>query len=75
MFSFRLTLHFLVTITELVRIQFQHYTWKVNGHHKIFPYLYNFTHRIDKFSFGKSHAGIVSPLEGDEKIAEKSRYP
>ena len=34
---------------------------------------YNFTHRIDKFSFGKSHAGIVHPLEGDEKIAEKSK--
>ena len=35
---------------------------------------YNFTHRIDKFYFGKPHAGIVHPLEGDEKIADKSKF-
>jgi hypothetical protein len=34
---------------------------------------YNFSHRIDKFSFGNPHGGIVQPLEGDEKIAEKSK--
>ena len=34
---------------------------------------YNFTHRIDKFYFGKPHAGIVHPLEGDEKIADKCK--
>ena len=28
----------------------------------------NFSHRIDKFSFGESHGSIIQPLEGDEKI-------
>ncbi len=32
---------------------------------------YNFSHRIDKFSFGTQYGAIVQPLEGDEKIAEK----
>ncbi|XP_008214474.1 endoplasmic reticulum-Golgi intermediate compartment protein 2 [Nasonia vitripennis] len=29
---------------------------------------YNFTHRINRFSFGKPSPGIIHPLEGDEKI-------
>ena len=29
----------------------------------------NFTHRIDKFSFGDPHGSIIQPLEGDEKFA------
>merc|ERR1712117_362934 len=33
---------------------------------------YNFSHRIDKFSFGSPQGGIVQPLEGDEKIANKN---
>jgi len=33
---------------------------------------YNFSHRIDKFSFGNPQGGIVQPLEGDEKIANKN---
>ncbi|KAJ8683002.1 hypothetical protein QAD02_018794 [Eretmocerus hayati] len=33
---------------------------------------YNFTHRINKFSFGKSSPGIIHPLEGDEKITSES---
>ena len=32
------------------------------------------SHRIDKFSFGSPQGGIVQPLEGDEKIANKSEY-
>ena len=28
----------------------------------------NFSHRIDKFSFGEQHGSIIQPLEGDEKI-------
>jgi len=32
---------------------------------------YNFSHRIDKLSFGSQYGGIVQPLEGDEKIADK----
>lgn len=28
---------------------------------------YNFSHRIEKLSFGDDHAGIIQPLEGDEK--------
>lgn len=35
---------------------------------------YNFTHRINKFSFGGPSPGIVHPLEGDEKIADNSMY-
>lgn len=31
---------------------------------------YNFTHRIDKFSFGDPAPGIIHPLEGDELIAK-----
>ncbi|XP_044014075.1 endoplasmic reticulum-Golgi intermediate compartment protein 2 [Aphidius gifuensis] len=30
---------------------------------------YNFTHRINKFSFGEESPGIVQPLDGDEKYA------
>lgn len=33
---------------------------------------YNFSHRIDQFSFGSPHAGIIQPLQGDEKIAESN---
>ncbi|KAI4501515.1 hypothetical protein M0802_003392 [Mischocyttarus mexicanus] len=33
---------------------------------------YNFTHRINKFSFGGPSPGIVHPLEGDEKIADSN---
>jgi len=35
---------------------------------------YNFTHRINKFSFGGPSPGIVYPLEGDEKIADNSKF-
>lgn len=35
---------------------------------------YNFTHRINKFSFGGPSPGIVHPLEGDEKIADNSKF-
>ncbi|XP_060520120.1 endoplasmic reticulum-Golgi intermediate compartment protein 2 [Cylas formicarius] len=33
---------------------------------------YNFTHRINKFSFGDSSPGIVHPLEGDEQIIDNA---
>ncbi|KAK8386360.1 hypothetical protein O3P69_010790 [Scylla paramamosain] len=33
---------------------------------------YNFTHRINKLSFGDPAPGIVHPLEGDEEVAEKN---
>ncbi|KAK0174045.1 hypothetical protein PV328_007162 [Microctonus aethiopoides] len=33
---------------------------------------YNFTHRINKFSFGEESPGIVQPLDGDEKIADEN---
>jgi len=29
---------------------------------------YNFSHRIINFSFGEPVAGMVNPLEGDEKL-------
>jgi len=31
---------------------------------------YNFSHRIEKLSFGENHAGIIQPLEGDEKLTD-----
>lgn len=34
---------------------------------------YNFTHRINKLSFGDPAPGIVHPLEGDEEVADKSK--
>ncbi|KAL7293665.1 hypothetical protein TKK_0012744 [Trichogramma kaykai] len=33
---------------------------------------YNFSHRINKFSFGKPSPGIIHPLEGDEKVTSDS---
>ncbi|GBN37690.1 hypothetical protein AVEN_27149-1, partial [Araneus ventricosus] len=30
---------------------------------------YNFSHRIERFSFGEPTAGVFDPLEGDEKVA------
>lgn len=33
----------------------------------------NFSHRINRFSFGDATSGIVHPLEGDEKILEDSK--
>lgn len=34
---------------------------------------YNFTHRINKFSFGDPSPGIVHPLEGDEVISHDGK--
>ena len=34
---------------------------------------YNFTHRIDRFSFGDPSPGIVHPLEGDELITHNGK--
>lgn len=34
---------------------------------------YNFTHRINKFSFGDPSPGIVHPLEGDEVISRDGK--
>lgn len=33
----------------------------------------NFSHRINRFSFGDATSGIVHPLEGDEKILKDSK--
>ncbi|KAG0726757.1 Endoplasmic reticulum-Golgi intermediate compartment protein 2 [Chionoecetes opilio] len=33
---------------------------------------YNFTHRVNKLSFGDPAPGIVHPLEGDEEVADKN---
>lgn len=33
---------------------------------------YNFSHRIDQFSFGEYTPGIINPLDGEEKIADAS---
>ncbi|CAL8090377.1 unnamed protein product [Orchesella dallaii] len=33
---------------------------------------YNFSHRIYKFSFGDNTPAVISPLEGDEKIANSN---
>jgi len=34
------------------------------------PRDYNFSHRIEKFTFGDQHAGVIHPLEGDEKLTD-----
>lgn len=34
----------------------------------------NFTHRINRLSFGDQTAGIVHPLEGDERILNDSKF-
>lgn len=34
----------------------------------------NFTHRINRLSFGEHTAGVVHPLEGDERIITDSNY-
>ena len=34
---------------------------------------YNFSHRIDHFSFGDRHSGIVNPLDGEEQITKNSK--
>lgn len=43
------------------------------GHAHISAFLrdtdYNFSHRIERFSFGDPTSGVFDPLEGDEKIA------
>ncbi|XP_063236945.1 endoplasmic reticulum-Golgi intermediate compartment protein 2 [Bacillus rossius redtenbacheri] len=33
---------------------------------------YNFTHRVQRFSFGDPSPGIVHPLEGDEKVTDEN---
>ncbi|CAH1113292.1 unnamed protein product [Psylliodes chrysocephalus] len=47
------------------------------GHVHINPFMserdYNFSHRINKFSFGDPSPGIVHPLEGDELIGDYGR--
>ena len=35
---------------------------------------HNFSHRINRFSFGDVTGGIVHPLEGDEKVLTQSIY-
>lgn len=48
------------------------------GHIHILTFMtdkdYNFTHRINRFSFGGPSPGIIHPLEGDEKIADNSKF-
>lgn len=34
---------------------------------------YNFTHRINKLSFGDPSPGVIHPLDGDEKISDNSK--
>jgi len=35
---------------------------------------YNFSHRIINFSFGEPVAGIVNPLEGEEKLTSDCTF-
>ncbi|GFU17392.1 endoplasmic reticulum-Golgi intermediate compartment protein 2 [Nephila pilipes] len=48
------------------------------GHAHISAFLrdsdYNFSHRIERFSFGEPTAGVFDPLEGDEKVASSNFY-
>lgn len=33
---------------------------------------YNFTHRIDHFSFGDVSGGVINPLDGEEQVTTHS---
>ena len=48
------------------------------GHVHLTPFMtgraMNFSHRIHKFSFGDPSPGIIHPMEGDEKITDKSKH-
>ena len=35
---------------------------------------YNFSHRIDHFSFGDNVKGIINPLDGEEQISLDSKF-
>ncbi|XP_052212761.1 endoplasmic reticulum-Golgi intermediate compartment protein 2-like isoform X2 [Dreissena polymorpha] len=35
---------------------------------------YNFTHRIDHFSFGEVTSGIVNPLDGEEQVTQSNYH-
>ena len=35
---------------------------------------YNFTHRIDHFSFGEPTPGIICPMDTMEKYADSGKY-
>lgn len=35
---------------------------------------YNFSHRIDHFSFGESVKGIINPLDGEEQVSSDSMF-
>ncbi len=34
---------------------------------------YNFSHRIDHLSFGEQTAGIIAPLDSEEKVIDQSK--
>lgn len=38
------------------------------------PSDYNFTHRIDHFSFGDVTAGIINPLDGEEQVTQHNYH-
>jgi hypothetical protein len=38
------------------------------------PLAINFTHRIDKFSFGKDYPNQVNPLDNSVEISEGGKY-
>ncbi|XP_007886000.1 endoplasmic reticulum-Golgi intermediate compartment protein 2-like [Callorhinchus milii] len=38
------------------------------------PKVYNFSHRIDDFSFGVSSPGLINPLDGSVKITESNLH-
>ena len=42
--------------------------WNWNFWSTVWIFQANFSHRIDKFSFGELHGSIIQPLEGDEKF-------
>lgn len=35
---------------------------------------YNFTHRIDRFSFGEETGGVINPLDGEEQITNQNYF-
>ncbi|RWS22183.1 endoplasmic reticulum-Golgi intermediate compartment protein 2-like protein [Leptotrombidium deliense] len=57
--------NFHITIGKHIPLPIGHAHISLAAHHMA----YNFSHRIEKFSFGEHIPSILNPLEGEEKIA------
>ena len=64
-----ISIHFRVKSKEKTTFfctKSRHWNWHFLS--TVWIFQANFSHRIDKFSFGELHGSIIQPLEGDEKF-------